>query len=198
MHRRLYNPTWYFCMVPIYSTIERSGWLVFIEKFEGFNLEIAQQFTLTFDGCRAKIGDVQLEVNEDFLSSATGLSAKGQRWFKNSKVDEVPWPLLFTSRKINSCNQGMPVTTLKSIWHDLLAIIKQFVTCEGRYGLVFLYHLRLLMSFIDFPLNMMYFLLRSLYKMAKHFKREKVNSSLFHHCLIKIILVHQLKLNGDC
>jgi hypothetical protein len=140
--------------------LERNGWRVFVEKFEGFNLAVAQQFALTFDGCRAKIGDIQLELNEDFISSATGLPAEGQKWFKNSKVDEVPWPLLFTSRKINSCDKGMPVTALKSRWHDLLAIIKQFVTCEGRYGLVFLYHLRLLMSFIDFPLNMPYFLLQ--------------------------------------
>jgi hypothetical protein len=122
----------------------------------------------------------------------------GQKWFQNSKVDEVPWPLLFTSRKINSCDKGIPVIALKPRWHDLLAIIKQFITCKGRYGLVFLYHLRLLMSFIDFPLNMPYFLLRSLYKMDKCFKREKVDSSLFHHYLIKIIMVHQLKLNGDC
>jgi hypothetical protein len=178
--------------------LERNGWRVFVEKFEGFNLAVAQQFALTFDGCRAKIGDVQLELNEDFISSATGLPAVGQKWFKNSKVDEVPWSLLFTSRKITSCDKGMPVTALKPRWHDLLAIVKQFVTCEGRYGLVFLYHLRLLMSFIDFPLNMPYFLLRSLYKMAKRFKRQKSDSSLFHHCLIKIIMVHQLKLNGDC
>jgi hypothetical protein len=54
------------------------------------------------------------------------------------------------------------------------------------------------MSFIDFPLNMPYFLLQSLYKMVKLFKRKKYDSILFHHCLIKIIIVHQLKLNGDC
>jgi hypothetical protein len=42
--------------------LERNGWRVFIEKFEGFNLAVAQQFALTFDGCRAKIGDIQLEV----------------------------------------------------------------------------------------------------------------------------------------
>jgi hypothetical protein len=106
-------------------------------------------------------------LNEEFLSSATVLLAKGQRWFKNSKVDEVLWPLLFTSRKIVSCDRGMPVIALKSRWHDLLAIVKKFVTCEGHYGLVFLYHLRLLMNFIDFPLNMPHYLLRSLYKMAK-------------------------------
>jgi hypothetical protein len=54
------------------------------------------------------------------------------------------------------------------------------------------------MSFIDFPLNMPYFLLRSLYKMGKWFKRQKFDSSLFHHGLIKIIIMHQLKLNNDC
>jgi hypothetical protein len=147
--------------------LENSGWLVFIQRFEGFNLSVAQQFTLTFDGYRAKVGDIQLELNEEFLSSATGLPATGQRWFKNSKVDEVSWSLLFTSRKIVSCDRGMPLTTLKPRWHDLLAIVKQFVTCEGRYGLVFLYHLRLLMNFIGYPLNMPHYLLRSLTRCPK-------------------------------
>jgi hypothetical protein len=77
--------------------LENSGWLVFIQRFEGFNLSISQQFTLTFDGCRAKFGDIHLELNEEFISSATGLLATGERWFKNSKVEEVQWPLLFVS-----------------------------------------------------------------------------------------------------
>ena len=38
--------------------LENSGWLVFIQKFEGFNLVVAQQFSLTFDGCRTKVGDI--------------------------------------------------------------------------------------------------------------------------------------------
>jgi hypothetical protein len=147
--------------------LESNGWLVFIHKFEGFILAVSQQFSLTFDGCRAKVGDIQLQLNEEFLSSATCLPAKGKRWFKNSKVDEVPWMLLFTLRKIVSCDRGMPATALKSRWHDLLAIVKQFVTCEGRYGLVFLYHIWLLMNFIYFPLNIPHYLLRSLYKMYK-------------------------------
>jgi hypothetical protein len=104
--------------------LERNGWRVFVEKFEGFNLTVAQEFALTFDGCREKIGDVQLELNEDFISQATGLPAVGQKWFKNSKVEEVPWSLLFTSRRITSCDRGMPVSALKPRWHDLLAIVK--------------------------------------------------------------------------
>jgi hypothetical protein len=71
------------------------------------------------------------------------------------------------------------------------------VTCEGRYELVFLYHLRLLMNFMGYPLNMPFYFQRSLYKMSKRFKREKAESSLFHHGLIKIIIVYHLSLHGD-
>jgi hypothetical protein len=180
-----------------HKDLENNGWLVFIQRFEGFNIFVAQQFALTFDGCRAKVGDIQLELNEEFISSATGLAATGQRWFKNSKVDEVSWPLLFVSRKVTSCDKGMPISTLKPRWHDLLIMVKQFVTCEGRYGLVFLYHLRLLMNFMGYPLNMPFYFLRSLYKMAKRFKREKADSSLFHHGLIRLIVIHHLNLHGD-
>jgi hypothetical protein len=111
--------------------LERNGWHVFIETFQGFNLQVSQEFALTFDGCREKIGDVQLEVTEEFLSQATIFLAFCQKWFKNAKVEEVPWTLLFTSRKITSCDRGMPILFLKPRWHDLLAIVKQFITCEG-------------------------------------------------------------------
>jgi hypothetical protein len=177
--------------------LEDNGWLTFVQRFEGFNLVVAQQFAMTFDGCRAKVGDIQLEIDEEFISSATGLPATGQRWFKNSKVEEVPWPLLFLSRKVTSCDRGMPISSLKPRWHDTLMVVKQFVTCEGRYGLVFLYHLRLLMNFMGYSLNMPFYFQRSLYKMSKRFKKEKADSSLFHYGLIKLIIVHYLSLHGD-
>jgi len=41
-----------------------SGWLTFVEHFEGFNLYVARQFAMTFNGCLAKVGDVQLEIDE--------------------------------------------------------------------------------------------------------------------------------------
>ena len=72
------------------DNLERNDWHLFIEKFKGFNLRVAQEFALTFDGCRENIGDVQLEVTEDFLSRAMGLPAVRKKWFKNAKVEEVP------------------------------------------------------------------------------------------------------------
>ena len=54
-----------------------SGWLTFVKRFEGFNLCVAQQFALNFDGYRAKVGDIQLEIDEGFISSAIGLPSTG-------------------------------------------------------------------------------------------------------------------------
>jgi hypothetical protein len=33
-------------------------WDVFLKKFEGYNLQVAKSFAQTFDGFRAKIGDI--------------------------------------------------------------------------------------------------------------------------------------------
>jgi hypothetical protein len=53
------------------------------------------------------------------------------------------------------------------------------------------------MNFMGYPLNMPHYFLHSLYKMAKRFKREKADSSLFHQGLIKLIIVHHLSLHHD-
>jgi hypothetical protein len=181
-----------------HSDLEEFGWLSFIQKFDGFNPCVARQFALTFDGYRAKVGDVQLEIDKQFLSLATVLHATGQRWSKNCKVEEVPWTFLFQSRKVSSCDKGLPANMLKQRWHDLLMIIKQFITCEGQYGFVFLHHLRFLMVFMGYDLNMPYYLHRSLFKMSKRYKRNQDDSSLFHFGLVKMIVVYHLGLHGDC
>jgi hypothetical protein len=60
------------------------------------------------------VGDIQLEIDENLISSATGLPAIGHHWFKNCKVEEVPWTLLFLSQKVTSCDRGMPISALKT------------------------------------------------------------------------------------
>jgi hypothetical protein len=180
------------------NDLEEFGWLPFIRKFDGFNPGVARQIALTFDGCRAKVGDVQLEIDEQFLSLAIDLPATGHKWSKNCKVEDVPWTLLFQSRRVNSCDKGLLANMLKQCWHDLLMITKQFITCEGRYGFIFLYHLLLLMVFMGYELNMPYYLHRSLFKMSKRYKQNQTDNNLFHFGLIKMLMVCHLGLRRDC
>jgi hypothetical protein len=125
----------------VVEDLKGQGWDAFIKRFEGYNLRLAKEFTQTFDGYKAKVGDIQLEVTEEFVSEATWLPSTSHKWFKNSKIKEVPGSLFMTSRKIDCCEKGIYVSLLKVRWHGLLSVLKQFVTCEGRYGLVFLYHI---------------------------------------------------------
>jgi hypothetical protein len=140
-----------------------------------------------------------LEVTEDSIAEAMGFPQEGARWFKNLKFEGIPWHLLMASKRSCYNVKGTPIVLFKPRWHGLLLILKQFVTCEGRYGLVFLYHVRLLMVFLGFGLNMPFYLLKSLQKMAKFYQRKNLNaqSSLFHHGLIRILVISQLSKVGD-
>jgi len=117
------------------------SWDIFIRKCEGYNPPVTKDFAQTFDGFRAKVGDLKLEVTEESIARAIGLSQEGEKWFKNAKLEGVPWSLFMVSRNSTCFPKGTPITLLKPRWHDLFMIVKQFIMCEVRYGLVFLYHI---------------------------------------------------------
>ena len=81
----------------------------------------------------------------------------------------------------------------------MLASLQRFLTCEGRYVVTFLYHLRLLLHFeggpeIDFP----YFLWMSLNKMVRGVKSlsKTEKNSIYHQGLIKMLVIHDIRKRG--
>jgi hypothetical protein len=53
------------------DSLVQFDWVKFIQSFNGFNLEVARTFSKTFDGTRAKIRDIQLQVTEEFIDKET-------------------------------------------------------------------------------------------------------------------------------
>ena len=45
--------------------------------------------------------------------------------------------------------KGILVHALKEKWAILLLVIQKFITCEGRFGSMYMYHARLLMNFLE-------------------------------------------------
>ncbi len=77
----------------------------------------------------------------------------------------------------------------------LMKVFMKFFTCEGRFSILYAYHIRLLVHFTTQKrLNMRNYLCRSLVKMSKkvQVKNKEYYPSLFHHSLIKTIVLHQL------
>src|SRR5271168_1533207 len=96
--------------------------------------------------------------------------------------------------------KGIHVHALKEEWASLLLIIQKFITCEGHFGAMYMYHTRLLMNFLENQtLNLPYFLLLSLKKMCTTVQKniEDIEPHLYHHGLVKILIEDQLKKNRD-
>jgi hypothetical protein len=79
---------------------------------------------------------------------------------------------------------------------NLLRVIQRFFTCEGRFTRVYQYHIRLLMHFTGRkPLNLPYYLFRSLGKMVDRVqvRKDQGEPSLFHFSLIKLLVLEELR-----
>ena len=75
----------------------------------------------------------------------------------------------------------------------------RYVTCEGHFSQIHYYYLRLLLIFKGQALNMPFYLINILQKMAYKFQKNTTNRdrSLFHHGLVKILIHHGLSWIGD-
>ena len=62
-----------------HELVVKVGWLGFLQKFSGFNLAISRAFVTSFDGMKAQVRDIMLQLREEFLSLAIGFPMAGER-----------------------------------------------------------------------------------------------------------------------
>jgi hypothetical protein len=169
---------------------KRAGWEPFLKKFDGFNDAITLQFALNFNGETAKVGELEFGVTEEFVAEAIQLPATGQRWTKGQPVDKkLCAQLLKPQYRETKWSEGTSRSWLEPQWAQMLVILQRYLTCEGRYTIIFPCHARLLLHFTGTPLNIPYFLLKSLKRMAEQVQRvSEFRGSLFHFGLVKILI----------
>ena len=115
-------------------------------------------------------------------------------------MDEKAWTLYINkSRKAHNWIHGVAISWLKSPWDELAYLIQKYVTCEGHFRLVFLYHIRILQNLNQEKLlDMPYHLLHSLQKMSMQVKKNKNKErSMYHHGIIKMLVEHELHQRGQ-
>jgi len=96
--------------------------------------------------------------------------------------------------------KGILVHIIREEWTALLLLVQKFITCEGRFGTMYMYHARIMMNFMEeHALNLPYFLLASLKKMSSTVQKHvgHIEPHLYHHGLIRIFIEEQLKSNKD-
>ena len=78
----------------------------------------------------------------------------------------------------------------------MMRVIMKYFTCEGRLSRLYSYHIRLLMHFTRVKmLHFTYYLYMSIDKMSYIVRKRDFPHHmqiLFHHSLIKVVVMHQL------
>jgi hypothetical protein len=169
---------------------KQAGWESFLKKFNGYDDAITLQFALHFDGETAKVGGLEFRVTEEFIAEAIELPTTGQRWMKGQPVDkELCAQLLKPQYRNMKWTEGTSRAWLEPQWVQVLIILQHYLTCEGRYTILFPCHARLLLHFTGTLLNVPFFLLKSLKGMAEQVQRvSEFRGSLFHFGLVKILI----------
>ena len=176
------------------------GYWNFCKKLQGGHAQITKEFALNFTGLNSKVGMLELQVSPEVISTVTEIPRGQETWFKNFKFDMTPCKEFLKPEYSDSdLNKSVPRNYVKDLYTNLLTCIQRYLTCEGRYNKVYSYHFKLLLHFtgktsIDLP----FYLFLSLSKMCDkvQLRKEACETSLFHHGLIKLIVLYELQRGG--
>jgi hypothetical protein len=178
--------------------LEQKQWIGFFEKFDRSCEEVSLEFAHSFDGERATVGNLTIRITKDSIAHVTGLPQIGERYFKTKHFKDKSWAPFISRSRVAAVNwkKGIPRSWLIHPWDELAYLIHKFITCEGRFRSIHLYHIKLLQHLKgDCEIIMPYFLLQSLSKMAKAVQKQGRNTkkSLYHCGFIKMIIIYELQ-----
>jgi hypothetical protein len=140
------------------------------------------------------VGELEFEVMEEFIAEAIQFPTTGQRWTKGQPVDKnLCAQLLKPQYRETKWSEGTSRSWMEPQWAQVLAILQRYLMCEGQYTIIFPCHARLLLHFTSTPLNIPFFLLKSLKRMAEQVqKANEFRGSLFHFGIVKILITSAL------
>ena len=76
-----------FALLEVYPTWRRlfkeKGWYDYCEKLMGYHVEVTRAFARSFDGQTTKFISLTLQVTEELIAKATGLSVEGDKWLND-------------------------------------------------------------------------------------------------------------------
>jgi hypothetical protein len=184
----------------VYRIFEDAGWVAYFERLDGFDSDISLEFTHNLTGTHSHVRGLEISVTEAVISSVTGLPRTGRKWFgRRTTIPNAKTNFLEEGEQVQPRGRGTTIESLPQPWDQVVVFLKKYITCEGRYKVVYTYDFVLLSHLRHGSLiNMPYYLLESLHNMA-HYVRQSCfpQGSVTHHCLIKLIVLRALELQNQ-
>jgi hypothetical protein len=181
----------------IREVFQRVGCLNFCQNMQRGHPEVAREFALNFDGTKTKVGTLEMEVSEATIAATTEIPNTGERWFKSMTLNATfSKEFLKPECQGDNLSKGVPRSHLVEGFDKMLKVIQRYFTCEGRFNMIYQYHIRLLLHFTGKDLmNIPFYLFRSMGKMVDRVqaKSKAVDTSVFHSGLIRMLVMEELK-----
>jgi hypothetical protein len=150
-------------------------------------------FALNFDGTKTKVGTLKLEASEAIIVAATEIPNTGERWFKSMTLNAAfSKDFLKPDYQKDNLSKGVPRSHLVEGFDKMPTIIQRYFTCEGRFNMIYQYHIRLLLHFTcKYLMNIPFYLFRSMGNMVDRVqdKSKAVDTSIFHSGLIRMLVM---------
>jgi hypothetical protein len=93
-------------------------------------------------------------------------------------------------------SKGVPISHMLEYFVKMLRVIQRYFTCEGRFNMVYQYHIGLLLHFTrKESMNLPFYHFRSIGKMSNRVqvKSKQVDTSVFHYGMINMLVLEELK-----
>jgi hypothetical protein len=174
-----------------YQIFEQAGWLNYFSRLQGYNEPQVLQFARNLQENHSVVAGIRISVTEQDISAVSGLPMDGTRQFSRKHIiGDVQQSFFLTGERIVPKGRGVQLSSLPPPWPEVARFIKHYLTCEGRYQVVY-QHDFLLLSHLrhNRRVNIPYFLLGCLKNMAHYCRRAKdPTQSLTHHRLVQLLI----------
>ena len=124
------------------------GFYRFCEKIQGSHQQVAEAFSLSFDGSKEVMGKEEFHIDETLITEVIELPSTAKKWFKTTIPKDVEFrSYLNPEHRGVVWNKSVPSSWLEERWKQRLKAIVFYITCEGRYNRDMIYHFKLMNHF---------------------------------------------------
>jgi hypothetical protein len=184
----------------VYQIFLQAGWISYFKKLQGFNEAEVLEFSQNLADGYSMVHGVWIPVTEESIAAVTGLPTTGEKWFnRKAHLPDAQKGFLMGNERVQMKGRGADVSSLPEPWGKVSEFVKRYITCEGRYQVVYFSDFVLLSHLRHQKLiNIPYYLLHCLHNMAHFVKKSKhPMNCLSNHRLIGLLIHRGMGIPND-
>jgi hypothetical protein len=167
------------------------GWLGYFQRLQGFDQQQVLQFAQILQEYHSIVQGVRIPVTEEDIAQVLGLPTNDIHLFSRKHIIlNAQQDFLLPGEQIEPKGRGVRLSSLPPPWPKISKFVKHYLTCEGRYQVVYQHDFVLLSHLRHARLvNIPYYLLGCLKNLSHYYKKAKDPAlSLTHHHLVQLLI----------